>query len=119
MGACCSAPNGGPTSTDRQANKTDLYKPEWSSPDGMLTRSELERQREEFWETQPSYGGAPEVWATLRSVVEADDLSTAAVYLDAAEIKIAKRDMTAFYDARGFLYEIPKYCVSYPSNMTS
>ena len=36
------------------------------------------------------------------------------VYLQAAEIKPAKPDLTSFYDSRGFLYEVPKWAVSDP-----
>ena len=74
----------------------------------------LQRKRSEFWDTQPAYGGSAEIWATLQAACEAEDLDTCMVYLQAAEIKPAKPDLTSFYDSRGFLYEVPKWAVSDP-----
>jgi hypothetical protein len=36
--------------------------------------------------------------------------------IDAADIKIAKPDFTAFYDSRGFLYEVPEWAVADPAD---
>lgn len=38
---------------------------EWSSPDGPITREELQRQRNEFWDTQPKFAGL-EVYPCVR-----------------------------------------------------
>lgn len=39
------------------------------------------------------------------------------VFLDAAEIKVAKNDMTQFFDSRGYLYELPAYVLSDPRDL--
>jgi hypothetical protein len=79
-------------------------------------RKHTQAQRQEFWDTQPAYGGSQEIWSVLKAMCEAPDLQTGKLFLDAAEVTIAKPDMTAFYDSRGFLYELPNYIVSDPSD---
>lgn len=74
----------------------------------------VQAQRQEFWDTQPAYGGSQEIWSVLKAMCEAPDIETGKVFLEAAEVTIAKPDMTAFYDSRGFLYELPNYIVSDP-----
>lgn len=74
----------------------------------------LQAQRQEFWDTQPAYGGSPEIWSVLKAMCEAPDIDTGKLFLEAAEVTIGKPDMTAFYDSRGFLYELPNYIVSDP-----
>ena len=71
-------------------------------------------KRAEFWDTQPSYGGSPEIWSALHAACDAPDLSGFLLYLEAAEIKVAKPDLTSFYDSRGFLYEVPPWAVTDP-----
>lgn len=77
----------------------------------------MQAKRIEFWDTQPSYGGSAEIWAALKAAVEAPDMDTTHVYLQAAEVKPASSTLTAFYDSRGFLYELPQWAVSDPSDL--
>lgn len=76
----------------------------------------VQQQRQEFWDTQPAYGGAKDIWDALKAVCEAPDMETGKVFLEAAEVSVAKPDMTAFYDSRGYLYELPNYVVSDPKD---
>eukprot|EP00951_Prasinocladus_malaysianus_P030299 scaffold284592_cov48-Prasinocladus_malaysianus.AAC.1 len=72
-------------------------------------------KREEFWDTQPAYGGnkgdslttvAPQpesnqamVWDTLKGALECDD-ATMKLMLEAAEIIVTKDDMSEIFDSR-------------------
>ena len=100
------------TAVDHYTALKQTDRPELSS--FQTLSSWLQRKRVEFWDTQPAYGGSAEIWATLQAACEAEDLDTCMVYLQAAEIKPAKPDLTSFYDSRGFLYEVPKWAVSDP-----
>jgi hypothetical protein len=73
-------------------------------------------KRAEFWDTQPSYGGSPEIWAALHAACEAPDMRGLMLFLEAADIKVAKPDFTAFFDVRGFLYEVPEWAVADPAD---
>lgn len=77
----------------------------------------MKAKRAEFWDTQPAYGGSEEIWSVLKATCEAPDVESAKVFLDAADVKVAKHDMTQFYDSRGYLYELPVYVVSDPRDL--
>ncbi len=118
--------------------------PRWRSDD-PLTDDELRRQRDEFWDTEPHYGGdrgqlTPQtpsptpstpsrshspppvfsnctvIWEALRAACEAD-LPTAKLIIESAGIIVAAEDMTVCYDERGSKYELPKYVLSDPVNL--
>ncbi|KAG7674455.1 putative Ubiquitin domain-containing protein 2 [Nannochloris sp. 'desiccata'] len=72
--------------------------------------------RDEFWDTEPHYGGDRVIWDALRAASEAD-LGTAKVILESAGVIVASEDMTICYDERGSKYELPKYVLSDPSNL--
>ena len=88
---------------------------EWSS-NSPITKQQLDAQREEFWDTQPYYGGnkgisrhSPAtvsmftlvvVWETLKAVVEAD-MDMKPVLIDSAGLIIGSSDLTVFYDETG------------------
>jgi hypothetical protein len=92
-----------------------IKRPTWRA-DPPMTAAALQRKRDEFWETQPYYGGSKEIWDALRAACAAD-ASLAKVLLDAAEVKVTRPDMSVCYDARGFRYELPQYVVADPSNL--
>lgn len=81
-----------------------------------LTRSQLVRMRDEFWDTAPHYGGQKEIWDALRAAAEAD-VSLAQTIVDSAGIIVQEPDLTVCYDERGAKYELPKYVLSEPTNM--
>lgn len=76
-----------------------------------ITRSQLERKREEFWKTRT--GGKRRAWYTLRAAVETDHL-TALMLLEAAEIAPIGNSITSCKDSDGFSYEIPVFIVNNP-----
>eukprot|EP00892_Ulva_mutabilis_P005125 jgi/Ulvmu1/2985/UM015_0025.1 len=114
MGCCLSSPPHVDLDDVKTTGQT-LHRPKWES-EGM-TRDQLEADRAEFWDTQPAYGGSEEIWSVLKASCEAPDIESAKVFLDAAEVKVAKSDMTQFYDSRGYLYELPAYVVSDPRDL--
>ncbi len=83
------------------------------------TRSELARERQEFFDTRVT--GHVEIWATLKSVVEllADgDIATAQTILDAAAITVPTGDLkNGAYDEAGNLYQMPEHVISDPKNL--
>eukprot|EP00191_Tetraselmis_sp_GSL018_P000473 CAMPEP_0177615104 /NCGR_PEP_ID=MMETSP0419_2-20121207/23196_1 /TAXON_ID=582737 /ORGANISM="Tetraselmis sp., Strain GSL018" /LENGTH=84 /DNA_ID=CAMNT_0019112577 /DNA_START=275 /DNA_END=529 /DNA_ORIENTATION=+ len=81
-----------------------------------MTASELKAKRDEFWDTQPAYGGNRVVWDTLKGAIVADQ-ETMKAMIDAAGLIVAKPDMSEIYDAQGVLYELPKYVLSDPTNL--
>lgn len=100
----------------------------WSSTDRIWTTDDLERERQEFFETRTS--GRPEIWQTVKAVLEilrsiqADDgtvdeaLSTAQQILDAAEITLPHSNMSpGVYDSFGAYYPLPKHIISDPTNV--
>ncbi|KAL4562198.1 hypothetical protein LXL04_034396 [Taraxacum kok-saghyz] len=81
-----------------------------------LTREQLKRMQDEFWDTAPHYGGRKEIWDALRAAAEAD-LSLAQTIVESAGIIIQNADLTICYDERGAKYELPKYVLSEPTNL--
>lgn len=85
-------------------------KPRWrADKEGISSRQQLDRLRQEFWDTAPAYGGAPEAWAALKAAAESPDIETARVILEAAGLVVVRPDMTVVYDERGARYELFKY----------
>ncbi|KAF9928119.1 Ubiquitin domain-containing protein 2 [Linnemannia zychae] len=61
----------------------------WYAPAPPPTRTRLEREREEFWDTAPAYDGRPEVWQALRTACcNEDDPDQIQAILNAARITI-------------------------------
>ncbi|KAJ0964860.1 hypothetical protein J5N97_025998 [Dioscorea zingiberensis] len=110
MGCASSSPNKG------EENTKKLRKPKpWKHPQ-PITRAELIRLRDEFWDTAPHYGGQKEIWDALRAAAEAE-LSLAQAIIDSAGVIVSSADMTTCYDERGAKYELPKYVLSEPTNL--
>ncbi|KAF9971473.1 Ubiquitin domain-containing protein 2 [Actinomortierella ambigua] len=98
-----------------------------------MTRSQLEKERQEFWETIPLYEGRPEVWQAIRSALEETDRAQIQAILDASRLvvpsdKSVERTMTHIpgfdarsqftcYDSLGNQYIVPLRFISAPSNL--
>ncbi|XP_078429246.1 uncharacterized protein LOC144701330 [Wolffia australiana] len=94
-----------------------LRKPKpWQYP-RPITRAELAKMREEFWDTQPQYGGRKEIWETLRAAAEVTNLAHAQLLLDCADIIVSATDMSVCHDERGTKYELPLYVLREPTNL--
>ncbi|KNA08056.1 hypothetical protein SOVF_166170 [Spinacia oleracea] len=83
-----------------------------------ITRAQLNKMREEFWDTAPHYGGTREIWDALRAAVDAD-LNLAQTIIDSAGVIVQNHDLTVCYDERGAKYELPNYVMSEPTNLIS
>ncbi|KAI3331582.1 ubiquitin domain-containing protein [Xylariaceae sp. AK1471] len=113
-----------------------LRRHEWVSKDRAWTRTELDLQRTEFFDTRVT--GRPEVWLVLRTALEvmweadsrraagleiADDdgtgdLATAQGLLKAAEVTLPTGDLSnGVYDSLGNYYALPEWIVSDPANV--
>lgn len=101
----------------------------WSSNSRIWTSAELDRERIDFFDTRTS--GRPEVWQTLKAVLEIlwagrdngdgitdDSLGTAQQILDAAEIIVPHNNLSpGVYDSFGAYYPIPRHIISDPTNV--
>ncbi|XP_010916698.1 uncharacterized protein [Elaeis guineensis] len=108
----------GSTQSKGEENTTKkLRKPKPWKHTQPITRTQLRQMRDEFWDTAPHYGGQKEIWDALRAAAEAD-LTLAQAIVDSAGIIVSNADMTLCYDERGAKYELPKYVLSEPTNLT-
>ncbi|KAI8473938.1 MAG: hypothetical protein J3K34DRAFT_409715 [Monoraphidium minutum] len=106
---------GRPQALAKEQEVAHIKKLVWRSEE-PLTAAALQRQRDEFWDTQPFYGGSKEIWDVLKAAC-ASDASMAKVLLEAAEVKVMRPDMSVCYDARGFRYELPPFVLADPANL--
>lgn len=106
---------------DRNLHSPNLQKIPitWHTP-VPLSRAQLARKREEFWETAPIYGGILEVWDAIHEAVEMghQDMETARMILNCAGVTTPHGVLTEAYDERGYRYTIPPYCLCDPAEGT-
>lgn len=92
----------------------------WAARFPETTRSYLEKQRAEFWETRVQ--GLPEIWQALHEAVRnIHEPATAKQIMKNAGINMyfeLERTSEVFvYDQYGFKYQIPMFCLFDPSNL--
>ncbi|KAL2835903.1 hypothetical protein BJY01DRAFT_65628 [Aspergillus pseudoustus] len=91
----------------------------WNSKRRRWTRSLLDQERTEFFETRVT--GRPEVWAALSAALtfmRTNDLGTAQTIIDAAGVTVPTGDLCqGVYDEQGVLYRLPRCIVSDPENI--
>ncbi|KAK4347273.1 hypothetical protein RND71_033612 [Anisodus tanguticus] len=112
---CCTSLTSSLGSSSAETVKIRKPKP-WKHSE-QITRAQLVQMRDEFWDTAPHYGGRKEIWDALRAAAEAD-VSLAQAIVDSAEIIVQAPDLTICYDERDAKYELPKYVLSQPTNLT-
>eukprot|EP00250_Pteridium_aquilinum_P034592 c7793_g1_i1 orf=67-411(+) len=93
-----------------------LKKPKPWKHSEAITRAQLKKMRDEFWDTAPHYGGKTEIWDALHAASEAQ-LNLAQAIIDSAGIIVTSEDLSVCYDERGAKYELPKYVLSEPRNV--
>ncbi|KAE7996372.1 hypothetical protein FH972_001103 [Carpinus fangiana] len=76
-----------------------------------ITRTQLMRMRDEFWDTAPHYGGQKEIWDALQAAAEAD-LTLAQAIVDSAGVIVQSADLTICYDEREFPLQVQN--MNYP-----
>lgn len=91
---------------------------DWESSTPMA-RTELDKQRREFWETVAEFGGKHEAWEALKGALEAwdKDLELARTIIDCAGLILPTGELAEVYDEFGYRYMLPDYCISEPKNM--
>jgi len=85
-----------------------------------ITQREIERLREEFWNTRVE--GNSIMWQTLHSAADAilmKDLDLANAILEASNIVTPQASLDLCYDERGYGYNVPSYCFSVPLDLVS
>ncbi|KAJ5753170.1 hypothetical protein N7520_010087 [Penicillium odoratum] len=91
----------------------------WSSKRRLWTRTDLDRERREFFETRVT--GREEIWAALSSAItlmQSGDPVTAQGIIDAAGVTVPTGDLCeGCYDEQGMLYRLPQCIVSDPENI--
>ncbi|EQB57200.1 ubiquitin domain-containing protein [Colletotrichum gloeosporioides Cg-14] len=114
---------------DRHINKP-LRRHVWASKSRVWTRSAINRERKDFFETRVT--GRPEIWQSLHYALQvlwdpashgaADDgtngLATAQSILDAADITLPTGDLAqGAYDQLGNYYQLNEWAVANPTNL--
>jgi hypothetical protein len=89
----------------------------WDIDFPALTLPQLKEKRAQFWETRVE--GRSEMWQTIKMAIETDDAATSLVLLDSAGLTPlqAGGEFMFSYDARGFKYDVPMYCIHLPRNV--
>ncbi|KAL4905977.1 hypothetical protein BDW74DRAFT_167604 [Aspergillus multicolor] len=91
----------------------------WQSKKRLWTRTLLDRERTEFFETRVT--GRPEIWDALSAALQfmrGGDVETAQSIVDAAGVTVPTGDLCqGVYDEQGVLYRLPRCVVSDPVNM--
>ena len=79
-----------------------------------VTFEELEKIRNDFWSSRIE--GNPQIWEILHLICNDNSLSTEDIdgYMKASNIVTYKGCINVTYDNKGFLYEIPNYCINDP-----
>jgi len=113
VGASSAAPN---AVTVGKNKPLAAEKPKWKS-EIPLTMGQLRSKRDEYWETQPAFGGRREIWDALRAACETEDTSLAQAIINGASITLPTGALSDAYDELGNHYVIPIYCVSLPTNL--
>lgn len=116
MGNNCCSSGGGAEGEAGNGKAVKIKRPRWRSEE-PITEEQLQRMREEFWETEPHYGGNRVIWDALKAACEAHDPETMQLILDSAGVIVATEDMSTCYDERGARYQLPNYVLSRPVNL--
>ncbi|KAJ2829473.1 hypothetical protein IWW50_000836 [Coemansia erecta] len=89
----------------------------WTSEE-PITKAQLERKREEFWDTAPAFEGRLETWLALRLACDSDDEQFAQAILTSAGATVpSQRIVDGVFDELGASYVVPQYCLSEPTNL--
>ena len=125
MGCIASTPAGEANNKPVPSSVGGTHYPNWTLPPRFTiepppTVGELERNREAFWDTQPSYGGSAEIWDVLKAAVasaSSGDIETARLFVESAGCIVATPHLTVVFDERGAKYDIPRWVLATPANV--
>ena len=80
-----------------------------------FNKGNITKMRKEFWaKLETRVEGDKEIWELLRAFCETIEENNVSLYLEAAGIKLYNKCINKCYDSKGFLNEIPNYCVNEP-----
>ena len=79
-----------------------------------VSYEELEKIRNDFWSSRIE--GNPQIWEILHMICNDNSLSIEDIdgYMKASNIVTYKGCINVTYDNKGYLYEIPNYCINDP-----
>lgn len=77
-----------------------------------LSRQQLEKWREEFWETRTA--GSKQVWELLHAACTQDE-NNAMTFIQAGELNLPQNCLTTVIDQGGIYYRIPIACINDPN----
>ena len=124
MGCVTSSPSNSANKPVTHPVSGGPHYPNWQLPkpfniEPAPSLNELNKKREEFWDTSPSYGGSHEIWEVLKAAVlsAASDIETARLYLESAGIIVATPNLTTVFDERGAKYDLPRWVLITPRNV--
>ncbi|KAK4470030.1 hypothetical protein MN116_000062 [Schistosoma mekongi] len=109
-------------SSNNQTRKNRPLKrisPRWRST-FPISLSQLQKKRDEFWDTAPAFEGRIEIWNALKVVADyfqRRDFDMAQAILDGACITLPSGTLCDCYDELGARYQLPLYVLSQPSNL--
>ncbi|KAI9296971.1 hypothetical protein K502DRAFT_340518 [Neoconidiobolus thromboides FSU 785] len=91
----------------------------WTS-EKLMTLEDVQKERQIFWETEPSYYGKKEVWDAIKKICESKDLMEAQKMAISVPLKFHTGHIKdGCYDNSGIFYQIPSYCFALPENLVS
>ncbi|CAH8523094.1 unnamed protein product [Schistosoma turkestanicum] len=93
--------------------------PRWRST-FPISLSQLQKKRDEFWDTAPAAEGRIEIWNALKVVADffqKQEYDMAQAILDGACITLPSGTLCDCYDELGARYQLPLYVLSQPSNL--
>eukprot|EP00455_Lapot_gusevi_P037311 TRINITY_DN416_c0_g2_i1.p1 TRINITY_DN416_c0_g2~~TRINITY_DN416_c0_g2_i1.p1 ORF type:complete len:222 (+),score=47.19 TRINITY_DN416_c0_g2_i1:162-827(+) len=125
MGGVCScqnsvevaAPNGVAPQAAHFRHGSDSYV-EWDRKFPAMTLAQLQKKRQEFWETQVE--GDPNMWQAIKLSTEAEDEVTARAILDSSGLTpwdMETSDALFCYDPTGKRYVVPLWVLHLPRNL--
>lgn len=81
--------------------------------DTPLTRPQLEKWRQEFWETRTA--GSKQVWELLHTACM-ETPETGICLIEAAGLQLPQNCLTTVIDEAGIYYRVPIACINDPQN---
>jgi hypothetical protein len=85
-----------------------------------ISMVQLQTKRDEFWDTEPAFGGKSEIWSALHAALDAYQLKNyqlAQAIIDSANIILPNGMINDCYDEWGYRYQLPIYVYAKPSCM--
>ncbi|KAG9243210.1 hypothetical protein BJ878DRAFT_511961 [Calycina marina] len=121
--------DGNPVPDALRPTSKPLHIISWSSKQKLWTRSIIDKERRDFFDTRLAFGGKEHIWQAIRQAMEVlweggdamdqdGGLATAETLLLSAGLVIPKGNICkGIYDESGYKYVIPREIISDPENL--